>query len=335
MIISFSRRGFLNRSAAGAAALALPALAGADERPKAKEAADDASKEIKTFIYKTVGDCAIRADVYGAAPGERRPVVVNIHGGALIMGGRGSVFRPIRDGSLRAGHIVVSIDYRLAPETKIPAIFEDVSDALRWVRESGPKLFGADPQRVAVTGGSAGGYLTLATGYIIRPRPKALVSFFGYGDILAPWLTRPSPFFRRMKLVSKGDAEKAVGRRMISEQPSGDNRARFFVYCRQNGLWTKLLSGIDPYTDPKALEPLCPLRNVSEGYPPTFLVHGTDDNDVPCEQSEQMDKELTRRGIEHELIIVPGAGHGLGGGDPTKLAQINERVLAFLDRHLR
>ena len=53
--------------------------------------------------------------------------------------------------------MVVSIDYRLAPETKLPAIVEDVQDACRWVRERGPKLFRIAPERLAVMGGSAGG----------------------------------------------------------------------------------------------------------------------------------------------------------------------------------
>ena len=62
------------------------------------------------------------------------------------------------------GYALVSFDYRLAPEVKLPAIIEDVQDAFRWLREQGPKLLHIDPDRVVVTGGSAGGYLTLMTG---------------------------------------------------------------------------------------------------------------------------------------------------------------------------
>ena len=46
---------------------------------------------------------------------------------------------------------------------------------------------------VAVSGGSAGGYLTLVTGYRVKPWPKALVAFWGYGDLVGPWYSEPSP----------------------------------------------------------------------------------------------------------------------------------------------
>ena len=68
-------------------------------------------------------------------------MVVWIHGGALIMGHRGGIDRALLGALTKAGYVVVSIDYRLAPETKLPAIVEDVQDACRWVRERGPKLF--------------------------------------------------------------------------------------------------------------------------------------------------------------------------------------------------
>jgi acetyl esterase/lipase len=70
-----------------------------------------------------------------------------------------------------APHCVVSADYRLAPQAKLPEIIEDVRDFMRWVREKGPELFHADATKVIVAGSSAGGYLTMMTG-ILEPRPK-------------------------------------------------------------------------------------------------------------------------------------------------------------------
>ena len=84
--------------------------------------------EKKTFAYKTVGTLAIKADVYRAPDSAVRPVVVWIHGGALIMGGREGINRRVQQMFLEAGYALVSIDYRLAPETKLPAIVEDVED---------------------------------------------------------------------------------------------------------------------------------------------------------------------------------------------------------------
>ena len=262
-------------------------------------------------------------------------MVVWIHGGALIMGHRGGIDRALLGALTKAGYVVVSIDYRLAPETKLPAIVEDVQDACRWVRERGPKLFHIAPGRLAVMGGSAGGYLTLMTGFRVEPRPKALVSFWGYGDIAGAWYSRPDPFYRSQPLVSEEEAHGAVGRAVISEAVGKNDRSRFYLYCRQQGLWPKEVAGHDPDAEPRAFDPFCPLRNVTAAYPPTLLIHGTKDTDVPYEQSELMDRELARKGVEHELITVPGGAHGLGGTDPAVIADIRRRILVFLARHLQ
>ena len=120
---------------------------------------------------------------------------------------------------------------------------------------------------------------------------------------------------------------------MIAEPPPRNQRIRFYLYCRQNGLWPKEVAGHDPDTEPKAFDRFCPVRNVSAEYPPTLLIHGTKDTDVPHEQSVLMDRELTRHGVPHELISVPGGGHGLGNVDKAQVVAIRQRVLAFLQRH--
>jgi acetyl esterase/lipase len=288
----------------------------------------------QTFTYRTVGDCALKADVYGSVRGATRPTAVWIHGGALIMGNRRGFDRVLIADLVRAGFVVVSIDYRLAPETKLPEILSDVEDAVRWIRAEGPRQFGADPDKLIVLGGSAGGYLTLVCGYRVRPRPRALVSFWGYGDITGPWYSRPDAFYRRQPLVPEGEARASVGTKIIAEPPPNDRRRRFYLYCRQNGLWPKEVAGHDPDAEPRSFDSLCPLRNVSAEYPPTLLIHGTNDTDVPYEQSVLMDRELTRHKVRHELLTVPGGGHGLAGVDRGVVADVYQQVLDFSRRQL-
>ena len=88
-----------------------------------------------------------------------------------------------------------------------------------------------------------------------------------------------------------------------------------------------------PTPSPKAFDPYCPVRNVSAKYPPTLLIHGTKDTDVPHEQSVVMDRELARHGVPHEFISVPGAGHGLGGVGKAIRSEIYGRVVGFLRRY--
>jgi acetyl esterase/lipase len=317
------RRTFLEASAAGlfsTAAQLGPFALGAEIDPQ-------------TFTYKTVGDCAIKADVYNASPETKRPIAVWIHGGALIMGDRRGIDKTLLAMLIKAGFVVVSIDYRLAPETKLPAILEDVRTAFAWIRQEAPKSFTKSTERIVVLGGSAGGYLTLASGYLIEPRPAALVSLWGYGDIAGTWYNHPDPFYCRQPLVPEAEARASVGTTVIAEPPPKDRRFRFYLYCRQNGLWPKEVAGRDPDTDPHAFDPLCPIRNVSAKYPPAMLIHGTSDTDVPHEQSVLMDRELTRQKVEHELILVRGGGHGLRNISGDEVARLYERVVAFLKYH--
>ncbi len=302
-------------------------------------AADSPPFAKTTYTYKTVGDVKIQADVYCAKDGTAKPVVVWIHGGALILGSRTSVPAKLLDLCRNEGYALVSIDYRLAPEVKVAAIIDDLRDALRWIREQGPKLFHAQVDRLVVTGGSAGGYLTMMSGFCVEPRPTALVAFWGYGDIDGDWLTKPSEFYRKnTPLISKEETFAAVNHGVLTGT-DGDNvdrqgRGRFYRYLRQNGLWAKTVSGFDPQREPKKFAPYCPIHNLSADYPPILMVHGTSDTDVPYEKSADMAKALAKLGRRDELVTVTGAGHGLAGADRKLADAAYAKALAFIKSQL-
>jgi acetyl esterase/lipase len=229
----------------------------------------------------------------------------------------------------------VSVDYRLAPETKLSGMIEDLQDAWTWIHTVGSNRFGIDRRRLAVTGRSAGGYLTLMAGSCLRPVPPALVSFFGYGDIDGPWFTRPEPAFQNQPPISEAEALAAVGKAELSEVPPDNKRLQFYAYCRQQGTCAREISGHDPRLEPRLLDRYCPVRNVTKGYPPTLLIHGNADKSVPWAQSEAMAAALARAGVEHQLLTVPGAGHGLTGAKPAEIEQVNQRAVEWVESHVR
>jgi acetyl esterase/lipase len=302
------------------------------------ELTSDLSIEKQTHTYKTVGDTAIQADVYTSQPLAPRPVLLWIHGGALINGSRSQLASFRMEEYLRAGFTVVSIDYRLAPETKIDGILADVQDAYAWIVREGPQLFALDGERIAVAGQSAGGYLTLMTGICAQPRPKALVAFYGYGDIIGDWYSRPDAFYRRQPLLSEEEARSGVGHGIATEGQGGGPRSRFYLYCRQNGLWPSEVGGHDPAVEPQWFTPYCPVQNVTSAYPPTLLLHGVRDTDVPYEQSLMMADQLAAHNVEHEFFTSPEGGHGFdgrrGSEDTPEVAAAYAKVIEFLCRHI-
>lgn len=289
-----------------------------------------------TVVYKEVAGVKIEADVYHFDDDQPRPVVVHIHGGALMLGSRRGLPYNLRAACQQAGVAVVSIDYRLAPEVKLPEIIDDVRDAFAWVRGAGARQFHFNPAKVAVAGASAGGYLTMMTGCIIEPRPVALVAYFGYGDVDGPWLVNPSEHYRTTApLVSEAEARQVVGDGVLTDgAPGGKDRELFYLYCRQNGLWPREVTGWDPARERDKFTPYCPVRRLPADYPPILMIHGTADTDVPAEESIAMAAALSERKLPHELILIPNAEHGLGGGDPKLVAEARDRALAFLLRHL-
>jgi acetyl esterase/lipase len=114
-----------------------------------------------TVAYREIDGRKILADVYRPQDAKIRPVIVWIHGGALITGNRNLEKSDFLLAFAKSkGYAVVSIDYRLAPETKLPDIISDIEEAFRWLAGDGAKQFHLDPRRIVVAGESAGGYLT-------------------------------------------------------------------------------------------------------------------------------------------------------------------------------
>jgi acetyl esterase/lipase len=293
--------------------------------------------ERTTYTYKTVGSCDIKVDVY-RPPGDRvpAPVIVYIHGGALIHGSRKHINQKQLEQYLAAGYVVASIDYRLAPESRLPDIIADVQDAFEWIRDCGPGLFRADAGRLGVVGHSAGGYLTLMSGCCVRPRPpRALVAFYGYGDIVGDWYSKPDAFYRQQPLVTEEESGRLVKGPVLSEPYEGRGKEKFYLYCRQQGLWPQEVGGRDPELDPDFFVPYCPVRNVSSDYPPTLLLHGDRDTDVPYQQSVMIAEALARHRVEHQLITIPGGGHGFDGNmDNVQARSAFAQAIDFLNRRL-
>ena len=78
-----------------------------------------------------------------------------------------------------------------------------------------------------------------------------------------------------------------------------------------------------------------PVKNVTHDYPPTMLIHGTNDTDVPCELLLMLIALITNLNVEHELITIPGAEHGLRDGDPSIINAAYDSSVEFVNRYMK
>jgi acetyl esterase/lipase len=291
----------------------------------------------QTFTYKTAGHLEIQAEVTRIDDDEARPVLVWIHGGALMKGDRfGQWEKPFAGLMLESGYIIVSIDYRLAPESKLPAIVEDIADACAWVRTEGPRLFGAKVDRLAIAGGSAGGYLTLAAGNHVSPKPTVLASFSGYCDLVGPWATGPSvnPEHVETNMSAEDAAAFKAGPPVSNKYERTYDITPYYNHWRQHGQWPLAVTGWDPVTEKEKYLPYLNDRGVTPDYPPTIQVHGTRDLDVNNEQAVQMNDALEEHDVIHQLILLEGANHNLRGIDPGQTENAHRKAMAFVRYHM-
>lgn len=262
-------------------------------------------------------------DIYtptGPAPASGWPAVIAIHGGGWFRFTKdqfGSVVAPLA----RRGFVVVAIDYQLAfpGSPSWPANFEDVRDAVRWVRSHAPQLQ-VDPARLAALGESAGGHLA------------ALLGTYPDGPVVAD-LGSPAAGSGE----SAGDSALSARVQAVVDFYGPTDLAELAATSVVGGSRAEEFLGGAPGQVPGRYAAASPLDFVSSDDPPMLLIHGGRDHIVPVSQSEQLARALSAAGVRNRLIIVPGAGHDaqLGPGLNFDGHSFLNTVADFLDAVLK
>ena len=265
-----------------------------------------AEVEVETFTYaeRGSGDSKVELalDLARDPSGDHllRPVVVCIHGGGWAGGNRGAYGGLIQK-LAEQGYVAASVSYRLVPTASWPAQFDDVADAVKWLRANASK-YGMDPERFAALGHSAGGHLSLLLG--LTPdgekhessRVQAVVNYFGPVDMRERWS------------VDDKETEEKVEQLILGL--AGGPR--------------------DAHLD--QLTAASPITYVGRDDAPVITFHGTRDQIVPVTEARALDAALRAAKVPHQLEIIEGAGHGWGG-DETKRS--TKQTMSFLDSYLR
>lgn len=232
------------------------------------------------------------------------PVVVYIHGGGWSGGNR-------RGGGMAAGFAAsgnyagVSVGYRLSSEAKWPAQIHDCKAAIRWIRGHA-KEYNLDPDRIGVTGTSAGGHLVSLLG--LTEGVKELAGNIGEFTSLSAKVTCV------VNVCGPQD--------MASPLMQGD------AATKDDPAVAGLLGGslAEKAAEAKACSPL---TYVHAGAPPFMTLHGTKDMRVNFTNATRLQAALTKVGSPTILVPVTDGGHGFNSPDA------NRRVQQFFDMHLR
>ncbi|MGD0519377.1 MAG: alpha/beta hydrolase [Thermoguttaceae bacterium] len=260
--------------------------------------AEESDFKKQTYTFKKINQHEIRADVYTTDTANKRPVVVFFHGGGFIFGNREiGLQSALRDRLLKDKCIIVSADYRLAPETKIEQIFKDAEDVYNWTIKEGPQLFNADADKIIAMGTSAGGQLALHLG-LKSPRPKAVVLISSSGDYSSlNWETGDVSILKSAPEYSVvGESEISFGDR--------NKRLTLYLFLRDNKLFMYEVFGFDVSKESKRFKDFLPINNLDAGYPPTLILHAKTDADVPYSQAEILNAAMSKMKIKHELYTA-------------------------------
>jgi len=244
-------------------------------------------------------ELGLRASLY--LPRDRHgqlvPGVVLVHGGCFESGSR-EAMRP--HGELLAEHGIaaLAIDYRLLSQGgAYPAAVEDVRCALRWLHERGAS-HGVDPERLALLGASAGGFLAARAG--LEPGQAASCGFSSTGPVRAVVV---------LYAVSDWELRARTGLRECER--------RFLARAcdPSRPLTCRAVSLIAPWV----------------ALPTRFLIlHGSRDEDIRLEQSERLVRHLRESGIDATLETYPGSGHGFELGTDLAATRAKARLVEFL-----
>lgn len=331
----------------------VPASGGPEDVPLPSETLDFITHPAATFDSEPL---ALHLDVYlppgDVDPTKPHPVVIWWHGGGLLQGNKENMPPHMRRLPSQAVHgehfITVSPNYRLSPQAPILDVLADVDAAISFVRTKLNDRLAAkghasrvDPERIVLSGGSAGGYLALMAGLPVPQRaseqdlggyrgastpkwkPIGIAPFYPITDLEHEfWATKTDPVPWWGTSVPDAAAQPHLNIRdpPVGTAVSGGPRSILYPYMLQHGLFPRLLfmnqrsrgQGLDSFRPTAAslsvTQRLKVLAQDEIARPPVYIAYGTKDDKIqPLEESVELLKHVKG---EIRVDVIPGADHG-------------------------
>ena len=198
------------------------------------------------------------------------------------------------------GYAVVTASYRLLGEGLVDDMLEDIADAVGFVRSNSSEL-GIIPDRLAVLGNSASGYLVSLAGTKLDLGLKAVVSLYGPTDLL----------------------------RIADDHDEGTRKAWHDCHSVLNQIVNGVFSDCSLYDFPEKAEAVNPLSFVDGSEPAFLFMHGSEDPEVSPSQTVLLHNALIAKGVLSVRYSLKGSGHG---GPDFDCLEALEALSGFLER---
>jgi acetyl esterase/lipase len=294
----------------------------------------------RDMIYHTIPgangapDLLLHCDLW--LPPESIPstgiAILYVHGGGYYTTAKDFGTRAFFSHLVNQGHMAMDINYRLGPDATLFDMLADVQHAVAWLKENAV-LFGADPQRVVLAGGSAGAHLALMVASAhgsprITPPDllgsdlsvHAVVSYYGVVDLAAAYRRMQSLFTSMVRRpVPEGLLDRPVIRRAVAAaawvRGVEPQALRLYLYQNQAVLATGLeaamtrLVGGSPDEVPDIYQLVSPLNYASPGCPSTLLFQGAHDYLLPVSATRKLHARLRAAGVPSVYVELPQTEH--------------------------
>jgi acetyl esterase/lipase len=262
-------------------------------------------KRTEDVIYGRKYGMALTLDVFTPTQNANGLGVIFVVSGGWFSSHEGTtgatgLYRELLD----RGYTVFAVCHGSQPMFTIPEAVEDLNRAVRFIRYHA-KDYHIDPDHIGITGGSAGGHLSLMQGMAGGPgNPKAPDPV----DRVSSQVQAVACFFPPTDFLNYGEPGKdALGRGVLAAF-----KAPFSF--RELDPKTKAFAIITDEDRRREIgRQISPITHVTSDSPPTLIAHGDADKIVPIQQAESIIAKLKEKNVPAELIVKPGAGHGWAG----------------------
>ncbi len=272
--------------------------------------ADDAVgiKRTEDVVYGRKYGVALTLDILQPEKANGRGLILMVSGGWVS--DHNSIHPDTLRPYLNRGYTVFAVCHGCQPKFIIPEITKDINRAVRFVRHNAAQ-WGVDPDHLGITGGSAGGHLSLTMGTQGGPGDPTAKDPI---DRESSAVQAVACFFPPTDFLNYGTpGEDAVGVGILANYKGAFGSAADTAEGRQ-----------------KLGREVSPIYYITASMPPTLIIHGDADKLVPLQQSESFVQRANEMGVTAKLVVKPGGAHGW----PTLGADM-ETLADWFDKYLR